>query len=410
MTEEGMFRNKKIGLIVVIWFVCGVFIGGFYVHRVAARSDKTYEKLKLFTEVVEIVKENYVEEKETDELITEAIKGMLTGLDPHSAYLSPDMYQELQVETRGSFGGLGIEIAIKDGILTVIAPIEDTPAYAAGVEAGDKIVKIDGESTKGLSLLECVKLLRGPKGTTVTITIARQGMTELKDITIERDIIEIKSVKYRTLDKGYALLRLLQYQEHTTTELRQAVSALEAENPQGLKGVILDMRNNPGGLLDQAVKVADFFLDDGVIVSIKGRGDEENMVFNAHREGTLPPWPMVVLVNHGSASASEIVAGAVQDYGRAVIMGTTTFGKGSVQTIIPLEDGSGIRLTTARYYTPNGRSIQDKGIDPDIPLPLPEKGDAEKTRAEIEDTQLNRALEHLKSLCIYQEYLRTTSD
>jgi len=402
-----MFKHKKLALLIGVWFAFGIVVGGLYVHQVAARSDKTYEKLKLFTEVVELVKKNYVEEVTIDQLISGAVEGMLHSLDPHSAYLSPDMYRELQVETKGTFGGLGIEISIKEGILTVIAPIEDTPADQAGVQAGDRIISIDGESTKGLSLLECVKRLRGPRGTEVTITILREGLTKPKDFTIVRDIIEIKSVKYKTMEKGYGWLRISQYQEQTATELQKAVHSLEQENPEGLKGLILDLRNNPGGLLDQAVKVADFFLDEGVIVSIKGRGDEEKMTFNAHKRGTLPAWPMVVLVNHGSASASEIVAGALQDYGRAVVMGSKTFGKGSVQTIIPLEDGSGLRLTTAQYYTPKGRTIHEKGIEPDIAL-VGVEGTAGETKKEVaEDPQLTRALEHVKGLSIFQKYLST---
>jgi len=400
-----MFTNKRISVLIVVCFIVGVVLGGLYVHTVSARSDKTYERLKLFTEVVEIVKKNYVDDVATEDLISGAIEGMLNGLDPHSAYLNPDMYRELQVETKGSFGGLGIEIAIKDNILTVIAPIEDTPAYEAGIKAGDKIVSIEGQSTKGMSLLECVKKLRGPEGTKVTITIMREGFAKPQDFSIVRAVIEIKSVKYKTLEEGYGWLRVLQFQEQTATELDAAVRALESENRGSMKGLILDLRNNPGGLLDQAVEVSDLFLETGVIVSIKGRGEQEKMVFHAHKEGTIPPWPLVVLVNHGSASASEIVAGALQDYGRAVIMGSKTFGKGSVQTIIPLEDGSGLRLTTARYYTPNGRSIQDKGIEPDVSLAAKEERTGDAGKAESEDFQLRRALEHLKGLSIYRNFL-----
>ena len=402
-----MFRNKRIGVLIVACFIVGVLVGGLYVHNVSARSDKTYERLKIFTEVVEIVKKNYVDDVATEDLISGAIEGMLNSLDPHSAYLNPDMYRELQVETKGSFGGLGIEIAIKDNLLTVIAPIEDTPAYHAGIKAGDKIVAIEGQSTKDLSLLECVKKLRGPEGTKVTITIMREGFAKPQDFTIVRAVIEIKSVKYKTLEKGYGWLRVLQFQEHTSTDLDAAVHALQKENPDVIKGLILDLRNNPGGLLDQAVEVSDLFLQTGVIVSIKGRGNQEKMVFNAHKKGTVPPWPLVVLVNHGSASASEIVAGALQDYGRAVIMGSKTFGKGSVQTIIPLEDGSGLRLTTALYYTPKGRSIQDKGIEPDVVLAAKEEQTGEEGKTEPDDFQLRRALEHLKGLSIYQNFLRT---
>lgn len=408
-----MVRTKKIavGWLIVLSFIFGIFVGGLCVCNVSALSNKTYEKLKAFTDCLEIIKKNYVEEVQTEDLITGAIEGMLNSLDPHSAYLDPDMYRELQVETKGSFGGLGIEIAIKDRILTVIAPIEDTPAYRAGVKAGDKILKINDESTKGLSLMECVKRLRGPKGTQVTITIIREGLTQMQDITITRDIIKIQSVKSKTLEEGYGYLRISQFQENTGADAARALQALQRENPAGLKGLILDLRNNPGGLLDQAVEVTDLFLDSGVIVSIKGRDEEEKTSFNAHQEGTMPPWPIAVLVNQGSASASEIVTGALQDYGRAVIMGSKTFGKGSVQTIIPLDDRSGIRLTTALYYTPNNRSIHEQGIEPDIPLQKTEtaaKAPIKPTdKTPEEDTERDRALEQLKGMSIFQKYLHT---
>jgi carboxyl-terminal processing protease len=401
-----MFKNKKIGWLILLGFVFGLVVGGLGVHNVSALSNKTYERLKVFTDCLEIIKKNYVEDVKTEDLITGAIEGMLSSLDPHSAYLDPDMYRELQVETKGSFGGLGIEIAIKDGILTVIAPIEDTPAYRAGIKAGDKIVKINEESTKGLNLMECVKRMRGPKGTHVTLTIFREGSTQTQEISMVRDIIKIQSVKYKTLEKGYGYLRISQFQEKTSADATKALEALQKENPEGMRGLILDLRNDPGGLLDEAVSVSDLFLDSGVIVTIKGRNDEEKTVFNAHKEGTMPPWPMVILVNQGSASASEIVAGALQDYGRAVIMGSKTFGKGSVQTIIPLDDGSGIRLTTARYYTPKGRTIHEKGIQPDIPLPTVEK--VPQTMAGEQagaDPNLDRALEQLKGMTIFQQYL-----
>ena len=408
-----MFKNKKTDWLILLGFVFGLFVGGLYVHNVSALSNKTYEKLKVFTDCLELVTKNYVEDVKTEDLITGAIEGMLNSLDPHSAYLDPDMYRELRVETKGSFGGLGMEIAIKDRMLTVIAPIEDTPASRAGIHAGDKILKINEESTKGLSLMECVKRLRGPKGTKVTITIIREGFTETHDITIVRDIIKIKSVKFKTLEKGYGLLRISQFQEKTVGDAKRALEALQGENPEGLSGLILDLRNNPGGLLDQAVEVSDLFLDSGVIVTIKGRDAEEKTAFNAHKEGTMPPWPIVVLVNQGSASASEIVTGALQDYGRALIMGSKTFGKGSVQTIIPLDDGSGIRLTTARYYTPKNRSIHEQGIEPDIPLPTVPKAPLKATEeAPTEETpkadpDLGRALEQLKGMSIFQKYLDT---
>jgi len=396
-----MMKTRKITFLLLFCFLLGLFVGGFYSHRVAARPeevDKAYEKLKILTEVMEIVQREYVEEVKVEDLIVGAIQGMLQSLDPHSSYLTPDMFKELQVETKGSFGGLGIEIGIRDGVLTVISPIEDTPAWRAGIKAGDKIVKINGEPTKGLNLMECVKRLRGPKGTKVTITIMREGFTEPKDFTITRDIIKVKSVKYKRLGDGFVYLRIIQFQERTADDFKKAIAALREEG-DGIKGIVLDLRNNPGGLLNQAVDIADLFLQDGTIVTVKGRG-EERMKFKAKAEGTLPPWPIVVLVNHGSASASEIVAGALQDYGRAVIMGKRTFGKGSVQTIIPLEDGSGLRLTTARYFTPKGRSIQDKGITPDIELKQAEV--AEKGK----DPAVEEAVKHLKALSIFWRYFK----
>jgi carboxyl-terminal processing protease len=401
-----MFKNKKIAWLIVLSFILGLFLGGLCVRNVSALSDKTYERLKVFTDVLEIIKKDYVDNIKTEDLITGAIEGMLNSLDPYSAYLTPDMYKELQVETKGSFGGLGIEVAIKDGILTAIAPIEDTPAYRAGVKAGDRILKINEESTKGLSLMECVKRLRGPKGTSVTINIIREGFTQPKDITIVRDTIKVQSVKFKTLAKGYGYLRIVQFQEKTSADITRAIEALQKENSEGLRGLVLDLRNNPGGLLDQAVEVSDLFLDHGVIVTIKGRNEQEKTSFDAHTEGTMPNWPIVVLVNHGSASASEIVAGALQDYGRGVIMGAKTFGKASVQTIIPLEDGSGIRLTTARYYTPKGRLIHEKGIQPDIPLPAAVKTPPKAAEEEAaSDADLDRALEQLKGMTILQKYL-----
>jgi len=332
---------------------------------VKAKEDEVYKNLKLFTDVLSLVKKNYVEEVNDKDMIYGAIKGMVSSLDPHSSFLPPDVFKEMKVETKGSFGGLGIEITIRNGILTVVSPIEDTPAFRAGIKAGDKIIKIDGKSTKNMSLMEAVKLMRGPKDTKVTLTIAREGVSKPLEFTIIRDIIKIKSVKSRIIEKGYGYIRLTQFQERTSEDLEKALKELESQ-PGGIKGIILDLRNNPGGLLDQAVKVADEFIEDGLIVYTKGRKASQNMKFRAHKKGTHSNYPMVVLVNGGSASASEIVAGALQDHKRAVILGTQTFGKGSVQTIIPLGDGSGVRLTTAKYYTPSGREIQQKGITPDI--------------------------------------------
>lgn len=343
--------------------------------EVRAVQDQTYEKLQIFTDVLKKLKENYVEEVNTQDLIYGAIKGMLETLDPHSSFLPPDVYKELQVETKGSFGGLGIEITIRDGILTIVSPIEDTPAFEAGLKAGDRIVMINDEPTKDMTLFEAVKKMRGKKGTKITLKIVREGLEEPLEVTMTRAVIKIKSVKSELLDKEFGYVRITQFQEDTDRELKKALKRLKEECPSGLKGLILDLRNNPGGLLDQAVSVSDEFLDSGKIVYTDGRVKSQKMEFYAHPQQEHYDFPIIVLVNGGSASASEIVAGALQDHQRAVILGTQTFGKGSVQTIIPLDDGSGLKLTTAQYFTPSGRVIQAEGIKPDIVVSnvIPEK-------------------------------------
>ncbi len=350
---------------VVLLFALGFVSGDLSASRKSAQADVIYGKLKIFGDVLSVIQNSYVEEPNADELVQGAIKGMLQTLDPHSSYLTPDMLKQVEVETKGQFGGLGIEIGIKDGVLTVIAPIEDTPAFRAGLQAGDKIVKIENESTKDMNVMDAVKRLRGEPGTKVTIWIVREGLSEAKQVTITRDIIKIKSVRSKAMGDGILHVKLNQFQQDSHAELERAIQA-QLQEKEGLKGLVLDLRNNPGGLLDQAVKVADEFLDSGLIVYTDGRVEAQKFKYSAHREGTYTGFPIVVLVNAGSASASEIVAGALQDHGRAIVLGTKTFGKASVQTILPLEDGSALRLTTARYYTPNGRSIQAKGIEPDI--------------------------------------------
>lgn len=334
---------------------------------VAAKTQDAYKNLETFSNVLSIVQQSYVEEIDSEKAIEGAIKGMLTSLDPHSSYMKPDDYKELQVETKGSFTGIGIEITTKDNILTVVSPIEGTPAAKEGLKAGDKIVKIDGDMTQDMTLMEAVKKLRGPKGSQVTISIHRKGWTELKDITITRDVIPIHSVKSKMLEPGYSYIRIINFQSQTTADFSKALSGLEKEGD--MKGLIIDLRNNPGGLLDQAIKIADIFIEQGVIVSTQGRIKAQNDVAEAHADNGKYKFPIVVLVNEGSASASEIVAGALQDHKRALILGAQTFGKGSVQTIIPLNNGAGLRLTTARYYTPSGRSIQATGITPDVIVP-----------------------------------------
>lgn len=336
-------------------------------HNVEAGTQETYKNLEAFSNVLGLLQQNYVEEIDSAEVIEGAIKGMLATLDPHSSYMKPDDFRELKIETKGSFSGIGIEITMKEGILTVVSPIEGTPAFKMGVQAQDKILKIDGESTKDMSLMEAVKKLRGPKGSKVTISVYREGLPELKDITIIRNVIPLISVKSKTLDPGYGYIRIRNFQSKTTKEFNKALDDLTKDGD--LKGLVLDLRSNPGGLLDQAVKISDVFLEEGMIVSTRGRIKDQNMEFKAHTNGEKYIFPIIVLVNEGSASASEIVAGALQDHKRALILGAQTFGKGSVQTIIPMTNGAGLRLTTARYYTPNGTSIQATGITPDIIVP-----------------------------------------
>jgi len=359
-------RGLKIGVLMLLVFTFGVTLGLGRSHRVSALSNSTYEELKLFTDILGLIQKDYVEERKPKDLIYGAVKGMLETLDPHSAFMPPETYKEMQAETKGRFEGLGIEIALKESILTVVSPIEDTPAFKAGILAGDQILKIDGEPTKNLTLMDSVKRLRGPKGSQVTITIMREGFTKPRDFTLVRDVIPVRSVRYELLEKQYGYIRLSQFQEKTDSELEKAWKSLEEESKGSLRGLILDLRNNPGGLLDQAVKVSDRFVDSGLIVSIDGRKEEQKQRIYARPNWNLIRYPLVVLVNGGSASGAEIVAGAIQDHHRGIVLGTQTFGKGSVQTIFPLGDGSGLRLTTARYFTPSGRSIQAKGITPDI--------------------------------------------
>ena len=325
--------------------------------------QETYKNLEIFSNVLSIVQQNYVDDINTKDAIEGAIKGMLISLDPHSSYLNPDDFKELQVETKGSFSGIGIEITIKEDVLTVVSPIEDTPAFKAGIKAGDKIIKIEGESTKDMSIFDAVKKMRGPKNSEVTISIHREDWTDIQEFTIVRDVIPLHSIRSNFLEPGYGYIRITNFQKNTSRDLKDGIDKLLQEGL--LKGLILDLRNNPGGLLDASVKVVDIFLDEGIIVSTKGRLSDQNMEFSAHAGGSDYDFPIVILINGGSASASEIVAGALQDHKRALILGTQSFGKGSVQTIIPMADGAGLRLTTARYYTPSGTSIQATGITPD---------------------------------------------
>lgn len=358
-------KQIKLILIITVAVVFALNVGAYLPGPIAAKPSSTYENLKIFANALSIIQKNYVEEVETKDLIYGAINGMLSSLDPHSSFMPPESFHEMQVETKGSFGGVGIEITMKEGILTVISPIEDTPAFKAGIQSEDIIIKIDGESTRDMTIMEAVKMMRGEKGKKVILTIVRKGEREPIDFPIIRDIIKIKSVKHDILEEKYGYVRITQFQERTSRDLSKALKEI-TKKTGGIKGLVLDLRNNPGGLLDQAVKVSDAFLSSGLIVYTDGRLEAQKMKFHASKMGTEPSYPIVVLVNAGSASASEIVAGALQDTGKGVVVGTKTFGKGSVQTILPMEDGSGIRITTARYYTPSGRSIQAEGITPDI--------------------------------------------
>jgi carboxyl-terminal processing protease len=334
------------------------------------QETDTYKNLETFANVLNLLQQHYVDEISSRDVIIGAINGMLTSLDPHSSYMSPEDFQELQAETKGSFSGIGIEITVRDGVLTVVSPIEGTPAYRQGIQAGDQIVKINGQMTKDMTLMDAVKQLRGDRGSKLTISIHRKGRQGLRKMALVRDVIPLHSVKSLQLEPGLLYVRITNFQSTTTRDFRKVLQQTYKEQP--IKGLILDLRNNPGGLLDQAVKISDVFLDSGIIVSTKGRDPEQDMVFEAHQGTERFNFPMIVLVNGGSASASEIVAGALQDHHRAIIVGTETFGKGSVQTIVPLPDGAGLRLTTARYYTPSGDSIQATGITPDMIVPFEE--------------------------------------
>jgi carboxyl-terminal processing protease len=368
--------------------LAGVLAGAALTVNLSAIADKDaetalpVEELRAFTDVFARIKSDYVEPVDDKKLIDSAINGMLTGLDPHSTYLDAEGFKDLQVGTQGEFGGLGIEVGMEDGLVKVVSPIEDTPAFKAGVKPGDLIVKLDDTPVKGMTLNDAVKRMRGKPGSKIKLTIARKGMDKPVVLTLTRAVIKIRSVKYKLLENGYGYVRVTQFQEHTGELLAEALNTLYKDNKAPLKGLILDLRNDPGGLLNGAVAVTAAFVEpDSLVVYTEGRTEDAQMRLTASRENYLRPMqldylrnlpegvkkvPMVVLVNGGSASASEIVAGALQDQKRAVIMGTRTFGKGSVQTILPIGNGTAIKLTTARYFTPSGRSIQAKGIEPDI--------------------------------------------
>lgn len=430
----------SLGLVVGLSISIGQ--GVFADRDESAAMALPIEELKTFSDVFGRIKNDYVEPVDDRELLESAIRGMLTGLDPHSTYLNQDQFKELQVGTTGQFGGLGIEVGMEDGFVKVIAPIDDTPAQRAGVKAGDLVIRLDDTPVKGMTLTEAVKIMRGKPGTEITLTIVREGLDAPMKISITRDVIRVKSVKSRMLDTGFGYIRVSQFQSRTAENMMDSLESLEKENDGVLKGLILDLRNNPGGVLNGAVSVSDAFLQKGLIVYTEGRVNDSKLRFNATPDDVLDGAPLVVLVNQGSASASEIVAGALQDHKRAIIMGQQTFGKGSVQTILPLNNGTAVKLTTARYYTPSGRSIQAEGIVPDIILddvkvsaveqkfdPIKEAslarhlsngkdeegGAGEKAEGEDEeeevslaqsDYQLYEALNMLRGLAIQRELLR----
>jgi len=375
-------QNIKSWRQIKLWVTVAVAVGfwtigaGFF-RDLSATTDETYKGLKLFSDVIELIEKNYVEPTDTKKLIDDAIQGMVHGLHPHSALLSPEDYKELQVDTQGEFTGIGVSITTRDGMVTVVSAIQGTPAYKAGIKSGDVIVKIGTEPTKNLR--DAVNRIRGPKGSKIAVTLMREGVPEPLEFVLVRDVIPIESVRSLTLKPGYGYIWITNFRDNTTPDLVSALEKMEA-GPTPLKGLVLDLRNNPGGLLNQAIEVSDVFLEKGTILSIKGRQEKNTKVFTAHANVVKRNYPMVVLINGGSASASEIVAGALQDHKRALVMGTTSFGKGSVQNVEALRDGYGLKLTIARYYTPSGRSIQAKGIEPDIevkqePAQIKEKSD-----------------------------------
>jgi len=447
---DGVRQSSKMKMgwvaLFLVTLLLGVLIGKGWDRAVLA--TETYEELKTFTEVLAHIQKHYVEEVKTKDLVYGAIRGMLATLDPHSAFMPPDVYKEVQVETKGEFGGVGIQIGIKDNRLTVIAPIDGTPADRAGVKAGDFILKVNEEPTKDMTLVDAVQKMRGPKGTKVTLTIQREGAAEPMVFVLTREIIKIESVRSKMLDGNMGYIRVTQFQDQTAKDVSAALRKLREQKMQSL---ILDLRNNPGGLLTSAVEVSEQFVGPNrLIVYIKTREGRKDDYVSHNKEQQPDDYPIIVLVNEGSASASEIVAGALQDWGRAVVVGVQTFGKGSVQTILPLGDGSGLRLTTAKYYTPKGRSIHGVGINPDIvvkgkqtatppirerdldktlrepgtspqPSPLqenpaapkPEPKDGKKDREaakdkegkekDEEDPQLQKAVELLKSWMIFKD-------
>ena len=381
--------KKKLNLkhIIIILFINLLNISD---EAYSQNVDELFKKIDLFSEVLEKVQDEYVDEVDQSEVMDSAINGVLQSLDPYSVYMSPKIFKEMQTETSGEFGGLGIEVSMESGVVKVITPIDDTPASRAGIKAGDYIVRINGEQVQGKTLMEAVNLMRGPVNSSIEITIRRKGLKKAKIFQIVREIIEIKSVVAKLIDDEIGYLRLRAFNENSSGQLKKEISRLEKNDK--LIGYIFDLRNNPGGLLSQAVKISDFFLNDGEIVSTKGRNQRENRKFFAKDGDHLKGKPLIVLINNGSASASEIVAGALQDQKRAILLGETTFGKGSVQSIIPLKNKGAIRLTISKYYLPSGKSISEVGVSPDI---IVEEKDEEFSINTATDNQLNYAIKLL---------------
>jgi len=425
-----MTKRRLLIVGVGVALAVGMAVGHGLQAKKVETDDGVYQQLELFTDALSIIQDDYVEQPEAKQLVYGALKGMLQTLDPYSQFLDPDSYNELKIDTEGQFGGLGIEITIKDDLLTIISPIDDTPAYKAGLKPGDRIVKIDGQLTRGITLLDAVKKLRGKSGTSVGLTVLREGENELKDFTLTRDIIKIQSIREaKVMDDHIGYVRVSDFRENTSKDLE---SALEKLKSQKIDGIILDLRNNPGGLLDVSVTVSELFLNrQQLVVSTKGRLRSQNLEFRSRRDGIARELPMVVMVNEGSASASEIVAGAMQDHRRAIILGTKSHGKASVQTIFPLKDGSALRLTTSKYFTPAGRMIHGQGIMPDVVVPFeepskdkkekddkaeklfntiehPEQKDAKKEEPPL-DNQLARAVDLLKGIRVYQASLKSVN-
>ena len=386
------FFILSLGLVLGVTLAIGHGVFADRAGREVSSSTLPLEELRTLTEVFNKLKKEYVEPVDDKTLIENAIRGMLSGLDPHSAYLDPDGYKELQVGTTGEFGGLGIEVGMEDGFVKVISPIDDTPAMQAGVQAGDLIIRLDDTPVKGLTLGEAVKIMRGKPGSEILLTIVREGADKPVKIAIKRAVIKVKSIKSRMLEPGFGYVRITNFQSKSGEDMVSAIKRLQKENSKPLEGLVLDLRNNPGGVLSAAVEVSDAFLTEGLIVYTEGRDKTSRLSFSATPDDVLAGSPLVVMVNGGSASASEIVAGALQDHKRAILMGQRTFGKGSVQTILPMANDAALKLTTARYYTPSGRSIQAEGITPHIPLDRLKVSSVEVPVERIKEADLARHL------------------